>query len=123
MNNIHPTETGGSGRVLPEKTAKPGDPKKHIIKCFQCGYSVIESRDLQAESTEDGNELVITTVTISNEQSKLPILLRNMATFLATSRNVTEPNVTSGCPLCGTYNPRGVGDDRDFFATRDLSDQ
>lgn len=122
MNDIHPTETGGGGRVLPERTPKPGDRKKHIIKCYQCGYSVIEDRDLEANSTEDGNELVTTVVTVNNT-GRLPILLRNMATFLVTSKSVGDANVTSGCPLCGTYNPRGNGDERDFFATRDLSDQ
>lgn len=123
MSDIHPTETGGHGKALPQRQQKPGDAKKIIIKCYQCGYSFVEDRDLEADSATDGNELVTTTVTIANVQSNLPVHLRGIDTFSATSRNVIEPEVTSGCPLCGTYNPRGNGDEKDFFATVDLSDK
>lgn len=123
MNDIHPTETAGDGRRIQERTPKPGDPEKHIIKCAQCGYSFVEDRDIEEDSEVDGNEYVNTAVAISNVQSKLPKPLQGMATFSASSRTVTEPVVTSGCPLCGTYNPRGNGDDKDFFSTVDLSDK
>jgi hypothetical protein len=123
MNDIHPTETGGDGRRIIERQQKPGDPVKHIIKCYQCGYSFMEDRDEMSESETDGNELVTTTVTIANTQSKLPKPLQGMTRWALTSRNVVEPNVTSGCPLCGTYNPTGIGDEKDFFSTVDLSDK
>lgn len=123
MNDVHPTQTGGDGKVIQERQQKPGDPVKHVIKCYQCGYSFIEGRDLEMESDTNGNEYITTTVPINNVQNKLPQPLRGMATFSASSRNVVEPVVTSGCPLCGTYNPRGIGDEKDFFSTVDMSDK
>lgn len=123
MNDIHPTETGGDGRTIIRRQQKPGDPIKDIIKCYQCGYSFQVDRDLEEDSEVDGNEFVTTTVTISNTQSKLPVHLRGMDTFSASSRDVVEPNVGSGCPFCGTYNPRGHGSEDDFFSTVDLSDR
>lgn len=125
--DIHPTSTGRGGRVLPEKTPKPGDTIKHLLKCYQCGCTVVEDRDgIPVSGASDiegggGNSLVTTTVTISNDQSKLPIHLRGMDTFAATSRDVVEPIVSAYCPFCGSPNPRGLGDDRDFFSSVDLS--
>jgi hypothetical protein len=123
MNDIHPTETGGDGKVIIRRQQHPADPIKDIIKCYQCGYSFQVDRDLEGDSETDGNELVTTTVAIANDQSKLPLPLRGMTTFSASSRDVIEPNVTSGCPFCGTYNPRGHGSEDDFFSTVDLSDK
>lgn len=123
MNDIHPTETGGDGRRLVERQQKPGDPVKHIIKCYQCGYSFIEGRDDQGESEVDGNEYIITTVAINNDQSKLPKPLQGMTRWAASSRSVIEPVVVSSCQFCGTYNPTGVGDEKDYFSTVDLSDK
>ena len=124
MIDIHPTATGGNGKRLPERRSKPGDPEKHIIKCFQCGYSFVEDRDQEGESTSDGgNTYESIAVAINNTQSKLPVHLRGMTTFAATSKTVVDPVVTSGCPLCGTYNPRGDGAEKDFFRTVDLSNQ
>lgn len=123
MTDIHPTSSGGDGKVISRRQQKPGDPVKDIIKCWQCGYSFQVDRDLEDDSETDGNELVTTTVTIANDQSKLPVHLRGIDTFAATSRDVIEPVVTSGCPFCGTYNPRGHGDEKDFFSSVDLSDK
>lgn len=126
---MHPSATAGDGRYKLRKTPKPGDPEKNLLSCWQCGYTVVPTRDNIPDNgaadpeADGGNTLVTTTVQISNDQSKLPIHLRGMATFAATSRDVVEPVVNTYCPLCGSPNPRGLGDELDFAGVVDLSDQ
>ena len=109
MNNIHPSETGGSGRFLRRfATPKPGDVKEDKIYCAMCGLPFRLDSDTHGDSQDSPgiaiNDLV---VGISNVQDKIPVHLQGLAAFSATSRTIKEPTVGSGCRLCGTYNPTG----------------
>jgi hypothetical protein len=119
---MHPTSTAGNGRRKFERIGVKGDPVKHIIACAQCGYSFVETRDREERSDQDGNEVVVNTVVINNVQSNLPIHLRGMTSFSASSRDVDDPEVREGCPLCGTFNPRGL-DRTPEFSSIDVSDR
>jgi hypothetical protein len=120
--DVHPTSTAGDGKRKFERIPMKGDPVKHIIACAQCGYSFVENRDKEERSDQNGNEVVVTTVAIDNDQSKLPIHLQGMTTFAATSRDIDDPEVREGCPLCGTFNPRGL-ERTPEFSNVDLSDR
>lgn len=124
MNNIHPTETAGDGRRVWVKTKMRQDPTDDRIRCAQCGYFFKESRDSKGPSEgTPGIEIVQTSVAVNIPVAQMPSLLKNLSTFQATSVTVSEPMVRSGCPLCGTYNPKGVGRNDDFERGRDLSNR
>lgn len=123
MNDIHPTETGGSGRFLHRfATPKPGDPKDDKIRCAMCGLPFRLDADSHGP-TQDSPGIVIEdlAVAIDNQQDKLPIHLQGLAAFSASSRTIKEPTVVSGCRLCGTYNPKGK-ESREFDTShKDMS--
>lgn len=109
MNDIHPTETGGSGRFLRRfSTPKPGDPKDDKIYCAMCGLPFRLDSDVYGP-TQDSPGIVVSdlVVSIANVQSNLPVHLQGLSAFSVTSRTIKEPTVVGGCRLCGTYNPRG----------------
>lgn len=109
MNNVHPTETGGSGKFLARfATPKPGDVQDDKIHCAMCGLPFRLNSDSHGDS-QDSPGIVVNnlTVAISNIQSKIPIHLQGLSAFSASSRTIKEPSVQGGCRLCGTYNPKG----------------
>ena len=128
MKDVHPSDTAGDGKPVNSRPGKPGDPRESRITCAQCGFIVDTERDAMGDTGSDnqsgGTEIRNTTITINQTVNNLPIHLRDMATFRATSRVVKEPVVTSGCPLCGTYNPTARGRSSDpFMNSRDLSNE
>ncbi len=124
MNYVHPTETAGDGKRVHVRTKMRQDPLDDRIRCAQCGYFFKESRDSKG-STENspGIEITDTVVAVNIPANQMPALLQNVATFQATSVTVKEPMVRGGCPLCGTFNPKGVGRNDDFEKGRDLSNR
>ncbi len=128
MQDVHPTATSGDGKVIQQGTSKPGDPPDNRISCAQCGFLFNADRDTEGDSGGDGvsggTTVVDTVVTISNTEAGLPVHLRGMATFSASSRTVDDPTHGSGCPLCHTWSPRAtMRNDRSFESGRDLSNQ
>lgn len=123
MDNVHPTETGGDGR--PSRrfgTPKPGDIKDDKIRCAQCGFPFRQDSDVQGDSQDSpGIAVADLAVAISNQQAKLPVHLQGLAAFSATSRTIKEPTVSSGCRLCGTYNPKGKQSKEFDTAHKDMS--
>lgn len=109
MNNVHPSETGGSGKFLRRfSTPKKGDVKEDKIYCAQCGLPFRLDSDAHGDS-QDSPGIVVEdlVVSIANVQSNLPIHLQGLTAFSDTSRTIKEPTVVGGCRLCGTYNPKG----------------
>lgn len=123
MNNIHPSETGGSGKFLRRfATPKPGDVKEDKIYCAQCGLPFRLDSDVHGDS-QDSPGIVIEdlVVSIANVQSNLPVHLQGLSAFSDTSRTIKEPTVVGGCRFCGTYNPKGK-ESREFDASsKDMS--
>lgn len=121
---MHPTSTAGDGRRLKTGLHAPGTPQDRYRHCAQCGFLFNDDKYDQGDSEESpGITHPAVVVTISNTQELLPRALRDLSTFSATSKTVTDAVVTSGCPLCGTHNPQG----RNRFDNEprgvDLSDQ
>jgi hypothetical protein len=128
MKDVHPGPDAGDGKPIQRRTSKPGDPPEGRIECAQCGFFFDSNRDVQGDSGGDGvqagTEIQSTTVAIAATQANLPHHLRDIATFQASSRDVADPVVTSGCPLCGTLNPTGRYRNSDPFLNGvDHSDQ
>ena len=123
FNDIHPTETGGDGRNLYKfSTPKPGDPKDDKIRCAQCGFPVRLEIEVHGDSTDSpGISQVDTSEPIANNQDKIPVHLKGLEAFAATSRTVPVATVNSGCRLCGTYNPTGKQSKEFDVLTKDLS--
>lgn len=123
MNNIHPSETGGSGRFLRRfATPKPGDIKDDKIYCAMCGFPFRMEIDAHGDSTDSpGIQIADHEISISNTQDKLPIHLQGLSAFSATSRTIKEPTVSSGCRLCGTYNPTGKESKEFDTSMKDMS--
>lgn len=123
MNNVHPSETGGSGKFLRRfATPKPGDINDDKIFCAMCGLPFRLDVDTHGDATDSpGISIQNTTVPIANIQSKIPIHLQGLAAFSASSRTIKEPIVNSGCRLCGTYNPRGKESKEFDTSMKDMS--
>ncbi len=114
--DIHPTETAGDGRLKPRRTTyAPGDTRQELLECAQCGFLFRPGKDIEGDSQESpGIEEVVTTVVVNNNVNKLPVHLKNVAAFLVSSVNVSEPIVSSGCRFCGSLNPKAIGRNKDF---------
>lgn len=122
MISLHPTETSGDGEKIRQRVSAPGDPPDNRIECAQCGFFFNPDRETEGDTGGDGytSGVQIQDVehTFSNTAASLPQQLRDVSTFLESSRTVKEPVVTAGmgCPLCGSPNPRAVGRYPDIFA-------
>lgn len=123
MNNVHPTDTGGSGKFLRKfATPKPGDVKDDKIFCAMCGLPFRLGTDTHGDSQDSpGITIGDEVVAIDNDQDKLPIHLQGLSAFSQSSRTIKTPSVNSGCRLCGTYNPKGK-ESREFdTSSKDMS--
>lgn len=128
MEDIHPSQTAGTGRAIKKQNEAPGDRVDRRIECGQCGFRFDPDRDTEGDSGSDESVGGITpqtvTIAISNDQDNLPVHLRGMDTFSATSRDVIDPVVSSGCPFCGTWNPRAqFRNDKAFYSGKDIRNQ
>jgi len=109
MQNIHPTETGGDGKsFIKFATPKKGDIPDDKIHCAMCGFAVRMKTDAHGD-TQDSPGITVgdEVVAISNDQNKIPVHLKGLTAFSATSRTIKSATINSGCRLCGTYNPTG----------------
>jgi hypothetical protein len=109
MNCIHPTETGGDGKHLWRfATPKHGDPPDDKIHCAMCGFPVRMDTDVHGDSSDSpGIAIADLVVPISNNQDKIPVHLKGLSAFAASSRTIKNASIDSGCRFCGTYNPTG----------------
>jgi hypothetical protein len=128
VQDVHPTATAGDGRRIRQGLQKPGDPDDNRLQCSQCGFFFNPDRDAEGDTGSDnesaGTITANTAITISNTAANLPVHLRDVATFLETSRTVKDPTHGSGCPFCNSLNPRGqFRNDRSFDTGVDLSGQ
>lgn len=123
MYNVHPTETGGSGKFLRRfATSKPGDKKDDKIYCAMCGFPFRLDSDSHGP-TQDSPGIVVAdlVVSIANVQSNLPVHLQGLSAFSAASRTIKEPTIVGGCRFCGTFNPKGK-ESREFDTShKDMS--
>lgn len=117
---VHPSPTASTGRSIKQSTSiKPGDPSERRIECAQCGWPVNLDQHAMGNTGGDGAtggvQFQDVSHSFTNTEAKLPIGLRGISTFTASSRTVTEPVVSSGtgCPFCGSTNSAGHlrGDD------------
>lgn len=126
MNDRHPSPSASTGKeILKSVFIQPQDPVEHYIECAQCGFN--KNLDLSTEGPsgetdsaqqESGiNQQNISVVGLYTKVSSLPQALQGVsANYIGTFQHI-EPVVNSGCPMCGSYNSRGVGRDSDPFET------
>lgn len=129
MIEFHPSPTAGSGReIFKSRHPNPNDPVDRRIECAQCGWRFNPDQQSQGDTGGDdssgGVEVQDVSHSFSNTEAGLPIHLRGIATFTASSRTVKDPVVQEefGCPFCGSTNPKAFKRYPDImFARRDYS--
>jgi hypothetical protein len=123
FQDVHPTETGGDGKFLAKfATDKPGAVVDKRIRCAQCGLPFRTDMDVKGDTKDSpGIAIADLEVSINNDQEKIPIHLKGLSAFSASSRTISEPTVSSGCRFCGTYNPTGKQSKEFDTASKDMS--
>jgi hypothetical protein len=126
MNDQHPSPSASTGKgILKSVFQQPQDPIDRRIECAQCGYNKnldqsTEGPSGETDSTQQESgvsQQVVSVVGLYTKAASLPQALQGVsANYVGTFQHI-EPVVNSGCPMCGSYNSRGVGRDSDPFMT------
>lgn len=113
--DVHPSPTASSGRPIEKSNyPKPGDRPENFIECAQCGFvldttTVAGGDSMGAVTQFDANSTIVT----------LPV--PKGAAPISFTDQFADPQVTNGCPLCGSMNFLGKFRDKDFgFNKRNL---
>lgn len=135
---VHPTPTAADGEEVEQSHyIKKADKLDRYIYCAQCGYPV----NMAKRSTGDslgaiGNPtLKVTTFYVPSPSlavGTLPSPIKGpetegantlhggVASISETDKFGDPVDTNSGCPLCNSMNPQGIGRDSDPFAFKSI---
>ena len=130
MKDVHPSPSASTGRgILKSVFQQSQDPVDRRIECAQCGFNLNLDAVAQGDAAETDSTTQESGVSQKSVQvtglytsaGSLPLPLQGVSANYVGTFTHTEPVVTAGCPMCGSYNGRGIGRDKDpFFQSRDF---
>lgn len=105
---IHPTESAGDGSLIDQsRYIKKSDNLDKIIECAQCGYPV----NLDRRSTGPSMGAIAEGSATAKTGTGTP-----PGPGIAFTDAYADPvDTNSGCPLCNSMNPKGIGRGRTGF--------
>lgn len=107
--DVHPSPSAGDGRGIEQaKYHYPTDRPEEPIHCAMCGFC------MDLDVTPYGDTLLSPGIQYGAPVTKtvnLPVPAG--AAPISFQDTTVEPTVVGGCPMCGTFNPKGflVGED------------